>query len=253
MLRYWDGRVWTEHIAPAQPPAAPVQQPMTQPMPQLAPQPAQPVPYAPYAAAPTQAGPTTPDGQPLAGWWARVGAFLIDGVAVGVVGSIASIPGQIGFQRDLEAIVTEFTDEVEANPDATPDFSTFFSDLLDVFQEHALWLIVPSLLVTIIYSAGMLRWKGATLGKLALGLQVRLRERPGTLPWATIAIRVATHQVLPNMLIWLGLLSGSIGTLVLCYLVAVLYGLLDPLWAAWDSKRQAIHDKLAATNVIKTR
>ena len=55
---------------------------------------------------------------------------------------------------------------------------------------------MPSLF-TLAYFVGFLRWKGATPGKLICGLRVRLRERPGRLPWSTIAIRVGVQTVLP--------------------------------------------------------
>jgi uncharacterized RDD family membrane protein YckC len=29
--------------------------------------------------------------------------------------------------------------------------------------------------------------------------------------------------------------------------------LLDHLWPAWDGKKQAIHDKIARTNVVRSR
>jgi uncharacterized RDD family membrane protein YckC len=32
-----------------------------------------------------------------------------------------------------------------------------------------------------------------------------------------------------------------------------LYPLLDKLWPLWDEKRQALHDKVARTNVVRTR
>jgi hypothetical protein len=32
-----------------------------------------------------------------------------------------------------------------------------------------------------------------------------------------------------------------------------LYPLLDDLWPLWDDKKQAIHDKLAKTNVVRIR
>ena len=69
-------------------------------------------------------------------------------------------------------------------------------------------LLVPTLF-TLAYFVGFLRWKGATPGKLICGLRVRLRDRPGRLPWSTIAIRVGVQTVLPSALLITGLLSGS--------------------------------------------
>ncbi len=82
LLRYWSGQGWTEHArtkeevqqsayAGAGPAGA----------------------YAPSAA--LRGGsmpPTTPDGQLLAGWWQRVGAYLIDGFIVLVVGGLLAAP-----------------------------------------------------------------------------------------------------------------------------------------------------------------
>ena len=35
--------------------------------------------------------------------------------------------------------------------------------------------------------------------------------------------------------------------------VTGLYSLLDVLWPLWDAKKQAIHDKIASTNVVRVR
>src|SRR5689334_9870684 len=59
--RYWDGRRWTEHVHAA----------------------------APYSQASRQ---TTPDGQALAGWWHRVGAYLIDQVIQGILTLLIGLP-----------------------------------------------------------------------------------------------------------------------------------------------------------------
>jgi uncharacterized RDD family membrane protein YckC len=35
--------------------------------------------------------------------------------------------------------------------------------------------------------------------------------------------------------------------------VAWVFSILDDLWPLWDGKRQALHDKAARTNVVRTR
>jgi hypothetical protein len=36
-------------------------------------------------------------------------------------------------------------------------------------------------------------------------------------------------------------------------LLGSVYSLLDDLWPLWDGRRQALHDKVARTNVVRTR
>jgi uncharacterized RDD family membrane protein YckC len=35
--------------------------------------------------------------------------------------------------------------------------------------------------------------------------------------------------------------------------IGSLWPLVDGLWPLWDSKKQALHDKIAATNVVRQR
>ena len=222
-LRYWDGTAWTAHTMPATPPHV----------------------------APT--GPTTPDGEPLAGWWWRVLAFVIDSIIVGAIASIVSIPAQIRIQREFQPVVDRFTREIEQNPETPPDFGAFFSEYMDLFQAHWFWIAVPAGVLTVLYWGGFLRWKGATPGKLALGLRVRLREGPGTLPWWSILARLALQFGVTWTIYALAIGTTSLRSVVIALPFAALLLLLDPLWAAWDPKRQTLHDKLARTNVVKPR
>jgi uncharacterized RDD family membrane protein YckC len=237
MVRYWDGRVWTEHVTPAVPAA---------PMP-----PATPV----YATTPAAAvtGPTTPDGERLAGWWWRALAFFIDGILVGLVSNIVSLPAQLALQEDLTQVVNDFTRELDQNPNSNPDIGAFLGDYLDALADHALWLFLPGIVLTLLYHTVMLRWKGATLGKLATGLRVRLRERPGQLSWGTVLVRVTAQYGVPYALAVLAVLSGSLAGASLFGLAYAVYFLTDNLWPTWDPKKQALHDKAARTNVVKVR
>jgi uncharacterized RDD family membrane protein YckC len=84
-----------------------------------------------------------------------------------------------------------------------------------------------------------LRWKQATPGKLIVGTRVRRRDTPGPLPWSTITLRVgfATALSLFAQVPLIGVLFG-------------LVALLDYLWPLWDGNNQALHDKVARTNVV---
>jgi uncharacterized RDD family membrane protein YckC len=229
MLRYWDGSAWTQHVAPVQPGA------------QLF--------TGPPAAA---TGPTTPDGERLSGWWWRVLAYLMDSIVVGIVANLVSLPAQIGMQRDLQTLSDDLERRIDADPN-NPGFGQFFDGLADVFQDHALGLLLPALVVTVAYHCVMLRWKNATLGKLAVGLRVRPREAPGRLPWSAIAIRVLVQFMFVNLLMMIAYASGSLSVLFALSMLAGLFFLLDVLWPLWDRRNQALHDKAAGTYVVRPR
>jgi uncharacterized RDD family membrane protein YckC len=179
-------------------------------------------------------------------------AYVIDSVILGFVTGLAGLPGQIRMQQDLEPVLERFSRQIEQNPETPPDFGAYFADYLNVFQEHALWWLGPSVIITVLYWVGFLRWKGGTPGKLMLGLRVRLREQPGTLPWSSITARTALQFGVPWTFYIVAFTTGS-GTWLALAAVATMVTLIDPLWATWDAKRQTLHDKLARTNVVRTR
>lgn len=259
-LRWWDGTRWTEHTAPAQPEQQQhaqqqhVQQPAppsdgTQPPAYTGSYgasyaasygssygaPGQPMPYGPG----TVAGPaTTPDGERLAGWWQRVGAYVIDAVLLGIVTSIVALP----WLREIVDAYRDWFDEVLRAAEAGSQSPV---DATSLQREVAGPLAVVTLIglaVSFVYQVGFLMWRQATPGKLALGLRVRLRERPGRMGLGTVAVRwlaqfgVGVVNLVP-------LVGGLVG----------LYSILDSLWPLWDSKKQALHDKAAKTNVVRTR
>lgn len=226
-MRYWDGAAWTEHLAPAQPPV------------QLF--------TGPPAARPV---PTTPDGEPLSGWWWRVLAYLMDSIVVGIVANVISIPAQVDMQRDLQTLGDDLQRRIDADPDH-PGFGLFLNGIADVFQDHALELFLPTLVVIVAYHCLMLRWKGATLGKLAVGIRVRPREAPGRLPWSAVVIRVLVQFVIVNLLMMIGYASGSLGMIAAMSTLAALFFALDSLWPLWDPRNQALHDKAAGTYVVR--
>jgi uncharacterized RDD family membrane protein YckC len=221
-LRYWDGQAWTAHVHTPQPQYAGPQQPY-------------------YAARPVgPVGPTTPDGVPLSGWWRRVGAYVIDSVLVTTVASILTLPQQLEMQRRMNDLMLRLDEEMA--PEAMPDFGAFFSDYWAAMQPLMVWSAIAGFVVWALYSSLMLRWKGATLGKMALGIAVRLRDQPGQLPWSAIFARVFVQFGV-----------GLTAVVPLLYVALGWFPLLDSLWPLWDKKRQAIHDKAARTNVVRVR
>jgi uncharacterized RDD family membrane protein YckC len=139
---------------------------------------------------------------------------------------------------------------------ANPDFAGFFYAIISIYQQHAVGLLVPSTLISVAYFGLLLRFKGATVGKLACGLRVRRRDADGQLPWSTIAARIGVQYLLPILVPALAIATWSWGSwlpVAAAYAAVSIFGLVNYLWAAVDEKKQALHDKAAKTNVIRTR
>ncbi len=219
-LRWWDGSRWTHHVAPANP-----------------------------TDSRTGTGPTTPDGVPLAGWWWRVLAYVVDGVVVAIPNAILTLPAQLAMQREMQDLTRQL--EARSANGEVPDVGAFFQDFLALFREHALWLFLPGAVLFTAYFAVMWRWRGATVGQLLTGLQVRPAAAPGRPTWASTFRRVAVLYLAPTAVMLAGLLSGSWALAGAGYAVALLLQLLNVLWPLWDRQRQALHDKAAGTVVVR--
>jgi uncharacterized RDD family membrane protein YckC len=195
--------------------------------------------YAPdvYAGAPTY--PATPDGQFLAGWWQRVWAYLLDGIVVTVVGGLLASP----WLGDVYDAYRAFFDQVIRDAEAGRQTS---DATMTAFQESIvgpmMTIALIYLVVGFVYQVGFLMTVQATPGKLLLGLRVRLRERPGPLPLWSVLLRWASQSGY-SILSVIPVLGSLLG----------IYWLLDHLWPLWDGKKQAIHDKVARTNVVRVR
>jgi uncharacterized RDD family membrane protein YckC len=220
-LRYWDGTRWTEHTAPAQAPAA-------------SPGYAAPAYPAAYATGPA----TTPDGVPLAGWWQRVLAYILDALIVGVIAAIIAAP----WIRDLWHSYKDWFDDAFNSSENGASSSVDTAQLQRDIARPLAFIVGIQLAVGFCYHVGFLMWKQATPGKLVAGLRVRLRETPGAMPLQTVLLR------------WLGQYAvGILGLVPIVGGLTGLYSLLNYLWPLWDDKKQAIHDKIAKTNVVRVR
>lgn len=176
---------------------------------------------------------TTPDGVVLSGWWKRVLARVIDNIIVSIVAlPLAFIPLQKVFDI-FWAYFEEVTAAAQAGSSAIPEqpSSEFFAPLLLAS------MIV--LAVQVVYTVAFLTMKGATPGKMVVGISVRLRDKPGPPPLVAVLKRTAVQEV--GSVVGLTPVVGSLGSL---------FSLVDSLWPLWDDKKQAIHDKVAATNVV---
>jgi uncharacterized RDD family membrane protein YckC len=265
-LRYWDGVLWSSHVSPKVSPSV-AQSTIGMPYgvipasarPQsLGSQGAQGAPTVQDRHGPSQRGQgrpggrwpasgqgpgrepgwqshpvTTPDGVVLSGWWKRVLARILDGIIVGIVAlpltyvpmkRVADVLGKY-----VQAVMTA-TQAGSATMPAQPT-----AELTGPILQASL----ISLALYMVYEITFLTWTGATIGKKVVGISVRLRDKPGPPPLLTVLKRTAVQE------------SGSLfGSVPVLGTLASIFGLLDVLWPLWDDKKQAIHDKVAATNVV---
>lgn len=246
-LRYFDGVIWTSHTAPrvtraagAQPgQQAPYQQPSGAG--QQAQQPhygQQPQYQQPQWSAPAYPGswgrPATPDGQPLAGYGQRVGAFLLDWIIQAV---ISAVLGSYFLSKALSSYVDQFTATMnQAQSGQQPDFAQLAASI-DRGALTIYYLI--GMAVFAAYQLLFLTRSGRTPGKALVGISVRLRERPGPPSAGVVARRIALPLAL--FVVELVPLLGVLG---------LVGRALDLLWPSWDANRQALHDKVAGTVVV---
>ncbi|MBO2463838.1 RDD family protein [Actinomadura violacea] len=141
----------------------------------------------------------------LASRWARLGAAIIDGIIVGIVVGLISLP----FVN---------WDHVFHNNGTMYDGARVGTNAISVVLSFLyFWLMTA-------------RW-GQTLGKMLLKIRVVRQDDGLAITNGQAAGRAAFYTVL-------GGICGCIG-------------LIDVLWILWDPRKQALHDKVARTVVVK--
>lgn len=166
---------------------------------------------------------------PLAEWWQRLVARIIDGFVVGIPFAILS--------SIITAIVVT---EGSVNPttlEVVPPGGYFLAALLTAILGGA---------VMVVYEFLMLKMRGQTVGKIAMG--IKIVPVGGALTQDGLAPDVAGKRALvlfgPQLVRWIP---------VVTYLAGV-FALLNVLWHLWDRPlRQALHDKAAGTVVVKVK
>jgi len=155
----------------------------------------------------------------MAPWWKRLLAIIIDGLLIG-------IPLVIVFFVVVGVSLTRSL-EYDPNTGRTTAEGGLFTGSTILFQ-------VVTLLVTVAYY-GFLNGseRGQTVGKMALGIRVRDADGGGPIGVGRGALRALVAS-LPGQIPFVGFI----------------WVLLDNLWPLWDTRRQALHDKVANSVVV---
>jgi uncharacterized RDD family membrane protein YckC len=208
-VRWWDGRAWTAHTEVV------------------------------------SAGRYTDDGERLAGWWQRVGQYLIDSLLVTAVAGVVLLPFKIAWFRSHGPQLQHMFDSAarSGRPLDQAELNHLLFPLTITFG-------LATALTFCLYNAVSLHWRGRTLGMTVLRLHVRTPgHRGGRLAWPVIGRRLLAQQAgavayLP--FIPLGFQAASIAGWL-----ASLWVLLDVLWPLWDRRSQTLHDKFAGTLLVR--
>ena len=149
----------------------------------------------------------------LAGWWARVGAYLIDGLIVGVGALILFLPS-------VAAGLTVDSDAGWATLAAA----------------GIVWLLCLAVAALLYAPAMMARTNGRTLGRMVTNVRVvRASGEPITFGFAVL------REVVIKWFLF-GIAGAATGGIV---------QLLDVLWPLWDEQNRCLHDFIVDTRVVE--
>jgi uncharacterized RDD family membrane protein YckC len=156
-------------------------------------------------------------GQPLgvrhyAGFWIRFVAFIIDAIILGVVGFIINLPLQMALGLSASRI-------------PTGDVATALPMMLGTLGLS----LAVNLALQAAYQIYFLSTRGATIGKMALGLKV-IRADGGPL-----SVGLATGR-------FFAFLLDAYFTLTIGFIIA-----------GFDSEKRSLHDRICNTRVIYAR
>ena len=155
-----------------------------------------------------------------AGFWRRFGACFIDGIVVWIIAFIILMvtvgPTWLVMLPYLSQIHMTGNPPSEAMLSASASFA-FLSG------------ISLSVLLPVLYFIIMWGRKGATLGKMAMGIRI-VRTDGSDISYGTAFLRYIGYQLVSPALFCLGF-----------------------LWMLWDKRGQTWHDKIASTCVVRTQ
>jgi uncharacterized RDD family membrane protein YckC len=181
-------------------------------------------PPVPWAAPEPQPGPAP--GIQYAGFWIRLGAYLIDSIPLLILGFIFILP--------MFGAMGEALRDIPPPPIGTPVDSPAYLEWQRLLTERMVesTASVSSAsgllqLVSAVYFIGFWTWRAQTPGMMLLGLRIA-RDADGTPPGLGRSI-----------LRYIG------------YFVSAIVLFIGFIWIAFDSKKQGWHDKIAGTVVVR--
>jgi len=244
-LRWWDGSAWTAHTCarPAVPPAAP--QPPAAPAATQAP----PVPKGPPVSPPAAPGeqPSIEIGgasRPLAPWWRRALALILDGlVKFAFTIPALAIAVALAISIDWGAIDFQSLQDGQTVDGRIPGLTAADTARLG---GAFLVLIAWSLLVELTYQPMTMARKGTnngrTWGMQAMGIRV-IRDNGEPMTYGPAVVR--------EFLV-MGLLFGLISTIgnAVTVVGGTVIVLVFYLWPLWDAQNRAAQDFICSTHVV---
>jgi uncharacterized RDD family membrane protein YckC len=160
-----------------------------------------------------------------AGFWIRVGAYLIDLIPLVVLSGIFFLPM-------LSSIGDVVRDVPRPGPGVTvdsPEFQAYQAQLMQRLNEALAPMYSLSGLTQLfsaVYFIGFWTWRGQTPGMMLLGLRIA-RDADGTPPGLARSILRYVGYVVSTIVLFIGF-----------------------IWVAFDRKKQGWHDKIAGTVVV---
>ncbi|SPT50477.1 RDD family protein [Actinomadura madurae] len=214
---------------PAQPPPAAGSGRPGGPLPQAPPVPGYgppgvPQPGAPYPGGPYPGGPQ----DMLAGRGARLGAGILDSILISVV-AMPAVLFSIRWDKMQES--------VESNQPITDPMDVY--NIPRLLTGYAIVFVLSFAYFTVLHAK-----TGQTLGKKACGIRLVKASDQSAVTWGQVIGRQGFIYAISITTGVLNLLSPAAGILGIV-------GLLDVAWILWDDRRQALHDKVAKTIVVK--
>ena len=153
--------------------------------------------------------------QPLAPWWKRLVAIIIDGMVVGFSFAIIAL---------VIAAIAGTSETQTQTPSTTGGQAA--AGVLFIY-------LVAALFGAIYYGAMNGSQRGQTVGKMALGIAVRDARTGGSIGFWRAFGR--------NLITWV---------FTVAFVIPYIVDSLSPLW---DKRRQALHDKAAHSVVVDLR
>jgi uncharacterized RDD family membrane protein YckC len=157
-------------------------------------------------------------GRPLAAWWQRLLAIILDSLILGIPKGIIS------------AIAIGSSVAGGGFTSGTWELGVLVLGMVFAVIDLAYFALLNG------------SEKGQTVGQMALGITVRDEVNGGAIGTQRAGLRI--------LVLYPGILLGWVPFLGA---IAGIYTLVAGLSPLWDSRRQGFHDKVAHTDVIKVR